>query len=280
MIFPKLAKFLRKMMAIIEMLESKLLAGPTYVKQYIDFLRKEIRRYEALANEILNMIEQLQASLNLPSGIYVRPFKGRGGNAFFLRDLANSLSRGYPGAPPFHTGQEYVTGVVLMAGGSTEREVDSLLGFMRLLGVAGKDKDDGGIQAALGEFDTAVTGYLEEARDYRKNKIPAAKIELDDQFNVIKKNMTEIAEALREDRPGISVETENSLLDTMVGNDAIEAYGLSGADSVKDLLRKLGSTALKPTVDPPVPPDFTPTEPEDVTFLENMKQRIARGSAE
>jgi hypothetical protein len=50
-------------------------------------------------------------------GIYVRKFFGQGGNQFFLSDLANSLAPGFPNAPPYTRGDEYVTGVVWLTGG-------------------------------------------------------------------------------------------------------------------------------------------------------------------
>jgi len=119
-IFPEFGYLLRLMMAQIEKLLDKLMSPAELLKQYIAMLRREVERYGALVNAILEQLKKIAELLNLPKnvgGIYVRKFYGKGGNQFFLNDLATSLAPGFPNAPPYTRGDEYVTGVVWLAGG-------------------------------------------------------------------------------------------------------------------------------------------------------------------
>ncbi len=131
-IFPELGYFLRLMMAELEKLADKLIAPGDLLKQYLDFLNEEVGRYAALVDAILEQIKRITELLNLPKivgGIYCRSFFGKGGNQFFLSDLANSLMPSFPNAPPFTRGDEYVTGVVWLAGGprpTVQISVDAL----------------------------------------------------------------------------------------------------------------------------------------------------------
>ncbi len=134
-LFPDLAYLIRKITGKLEDLAARLLGPGDMFKKYIDFLKAEIARYEALVNDILDRIKKITEMLRTPKvagGVYTRTFKGLGGNQYFLSDLATSLDEGYPNAPPFHRGDEFVSGVILMTGGS-EAIVDvfgSLLGLI------------------------------------------------------------------------------------------------------------------------------------------------------
>ena len=134
-LFPDLAYLLRLMVAKLQDLANRILGPADMFKKYIDFLKAEIIRYEALVNDILDRIKRIVEMLKTPEvagGVYARMFKGKGGNQFFLSDLASSLDEGFPNAPPFHRGDEYVMGVILMAGGS-EAIVDSFRLLLSLI---------------------------------------------------------------------------------------------------------------------------------------------------
>lgn len=126
-LFPQFAALLRRLVLEIEAFASKLLGATDLLKKYVEFLKAEIARYEAIVNKILDELAKLTAKFDLPTaGIYYRTFKGVGGNSFFLSDLANSLLPSYENAPPFMRGDEFVTGAILMAGGP-EVVVDGFL---------------------------------------------------------------------------------------------------------------------------------------------------------
>ena len=118
-LFPPFADLLRRFVLELENLADKLLGVGDLIKQYVDFLKSEIARYEALINYVLDEIAKIKALFDLPTaGIYMRTFKGKGGNIYFTTDLAKSFLPDYPNVPPFTQGDEYVTGMILMTGGS------------------------------------------------------------------------------------------------------------------------------------------------------------------
>lgn len=131
---PGLGYFVRKVLAQIQNFSAKLLAAGDLAEQYVQLLKDEVAKYEALANSILSELQKLNVLFNLPTtGIYTRTFEGVGGNAFFLNDLRASLCAhpDDPNAPPFTRGDEFVTGVVLLAGGNKT----AVKGFTDLLGL-------------------------------------------------------------------------------------------------------------------------------------------------
>jgi hypothetical protein len=117
-LFPPLADLLRKFVLYLENFADKILGVTDLLQQYVDFLKSEIARYEAIINRILDEIAKIKVMFDMPTaGIYMRTFKGKGGNVFFETDLLQSLMPGYENAPPFSRGDEYVTGAILMTGG-------------------------------------------------------------------------------------------------------------------------------------------------------------------
>jgi hypothetical protein len=119
-LLPPLAGFIRQLVVFIEMLASYLPSILEHLKKYIDFIRSEIQRYERIILRLLDQIKKLLEMLKIGTlgGLYCKSFFGQGGNQFFINDLAASLAEGYPNAPPFHNGDEFVTGLVVMAGGA------------------------------------------------------------------------------------------------------------------------------------------------------------------
>lgn len=135
-LFPDFAYLLRTILGQIDTMATRTLSVPDFISQYVDFLRDEVGRYNSLVQQILTQIQKVTNSLILPSatgGVYARQFAGKGGNQFFLSDLAASLESGFDKAPPFHQGDEYVTGLVLLIGGPTEGEVRAALKLFELI---------------------------------------------------------------------------------------------------------------------------------------------------
>ncbi len=116
--FPALARLLRLILANLDRILSKFLSAADILSAYIDFLKAEIRKYERIIQKILDLLKEITLTFDMPTaGIYYRTWDGKGGNQFFVNDTLLSLTNGYPNAPPFHQGDEYVTGLVLLAGG-------------------------------------------------------------------------------------------------------------------------------------------------------------------
>lgn len=177
-LFPPFADLLRKFVMQLENLADKLLGVVDLLKQYVEFLKAEIARYEALINYILDEIAKLIAMFDLPTaGIYMRTFKGKGGNIFFETDLAKSLLPGYPGCPPFNKGDEYVTGVILLTGGPLG-SVEAFLAACELF--FGVDSD-GGMSDLIAQLGEQVDQLEEVAfgNDMQETESSAATEEFD-----------------------------------------------------------------------------------------------------
>lgn len=153
-LFPEFAALLRRIVLELENIANKFFGAVDMLKQYVEFLKSEIQRYEALVNKILDELKKLLAKFKMPkAGIYMRKFKGQGGNSFFLSDLASSLMQGYENAPPFHRGDEFVTGAIFLAGAPEEGVVDA---FIELLGVFFGGSEDESLSSAIGDLMVAV----------------------------------------------------------------------------------------------------------------------------
>jgi hypothetical protein len=144
----------------IEALAARLEVPGNMLKDYVAFLKAEILRYETIVSDILLQIQALTNLLALPNklgGVYIRAFEGGGGNQYLLSDLANSLAEGFPNAPPFHRGDEYVMGVILMAGGPKAR-VQASTALLRAIFASGSTE----IESLVDSLGEAIEG-LEEA---------------------------------------------------------------------------------------------------------------------
>jgi hypothetical protein len=154
--FPQLAYFFRLIIGYLEAFAKRIMGVSDFLKNYLELLNNEVQRYEDLIQGMLDQIKAIIEMLKIPKvagGIYTRVFFGQGGNEFFLSDLATSLSNGYPNAPPFHRGDEYVTGAVLLAGGP-EVDVRKTMGLIALLfgqQFEGKQEELNNLLSGLGE---------------------------------------------------------------------------------------------------------------------------------
>ena len=164
-IFPEFAALLRKLVAQIDGFSSKLLGATDTLKAYVSFLNAEIERYEELVSDILDDITKLKQKFTGPTaGLYLRSFKGKGGNDFFISDLASSFLPRESNRPPFTKGDEYVTGAIVMAGGS-EIAVDSLLAGLSWIFGAPDSKDD-----AMGEMLEELNATVSSMEDTQFGK--------------------------------------------------------------------------------------------------------------
>jgi hypothetical protein len=157
---PPIAYFIQMVAGYIEALAARLEIPGNMLKDYVAFLKAEMLRYESIVSDILLQIQALTNLLRLPEklgGVYIRAFEGTGGNQYLLSDLANSLSDGFPNAPPFHRGDEYVMGVILMAGGPKAR-VQASTALLRAIFASGSSEVES-LADTLGE----AIGGLEEA---------------------------------------------------------------------------------------------------------------------
>jgi|GEM_PF-4947060 len=181
-LFPPFAEVLRKLVAQLENATNKVQGNIQMYKDYVAFLKRELLRYERIVNEILDAIAELAARFDLPtSGVYLRTWKGQGGNTFFVTDMARGFTE--DDAPPFNDGDEFVAGAVLLAGGP-ELVVDALLAAYGLF--FGADPEDGTAEM-LEQVGEQVT-LLEEqyfGPDMEPTDEPPEEPVLDDSLSVV-----------------------------------------------------------------------------------------------
>lgn len=157
--FPSIAVMLRRMTAYIEGIAGKIISVSATHDSYVQVLRDEVLFYEQLAGNILAQVEKLENLFKLPaSGVYARSFSGLGGNRFFISDLASSLVP-KPGkiVPPFHKGDEYVTGVVILAGGP-KPSIEAFLSALNLF----IDVSGGSISNKISTTGETAPTYIDE----------------------------------------------------------------------------------------------------------------------
>jgi hypothetical protein len=143
-IAPPVAKLLEALMAGISRAASRIIGASKQGEELLQFIENEINKYVGIADGIINEVEKIMYLLQPPTvGVYVHSFYGQGGNQYFLQDLSyNLFNQADPNAPPFWEGDEYVFGLVLMAGGpnpDVSRFVDSI-GWLLGMGKAGESR--------------------------------------------------------------------------------------------------------------------------------------------
>jgi hypothetical protein len=116
---PPVARVLEDIMALMALFASRIAGSSKALEELLVFIEDEINKYVGIGNRVVSEVERLLYLLQPPkAGIYTHGFYGMGGNNYFLNDLCvNMLDPNVPKAPPFHRGDEYVTGLVFLAGG-------------------------------------------------------------------------------------------------------------------------------------------------------------------
>ena len=101
----------------------------------VALLNKEIAKYEALSNSITQRIQQITTVFTAPSaGIYGTFRYGSGGTSSFLTDVVRAFEDSTDtNRPPFTNGDEFVSGVAIVAVSPSEASVLAAWNLLRLL---------------------------------------------------------------------------------------------------------------------------------------------------
>lgn len=116
-------------------LESQLVGSASALKQYVEFLKEEVSRYNAFATNINNKIARLIQLMQLPaSGIYTTIISAdSGGTQYFMQELATRLTdEDDTTAPPFFR-NGFTAGLVWFAGAPNPSEILSVETLVSLL---------------------------------------------------------------------------------------------------------------------------------------------------
>ncbi len=108
---------------------SRMVSGVTtvaaYDQQILDFLDREIARMGREVDSFNRFASSLTSAFTTPDvGVYTTVGSGTGNVGTFIADISNKLAdTSDDNRPPFDTGDEFVTGIVLLAVGATTAEI-------------------------------------------------------------------------------------------------------------------------------------------------------------
>jgi len=118
----------------LDTLEKSITTGKDDLEDYIRFLERQVDRYSRLILDITGSISEIVDALTWPNvyaGLWAMT-PGKGGNDYFLKQLAQALFNSDDG-PPFEKGTEAVTGVVVYMGSETAGNIQKFVKSFELL---------------------------------------------------------------------------------------------------------------------------------------------------
>lgn len=162
-LIPDLQVYVIALQEYAKAMANKALGTNTALQSYIDFIEDEAERYGELVNTITGRIQRLTGILQSTSaGIYTTTIAlEEGGTVAFTRELARRLlDETDTSAPPFHTGTEFVAGLVLVAGAPNFAQLSSVQALLDLLfGTTGSLKTS--FEQALESLEQIVAEQVE-----------------------------------------------------------------------------------------------------------------------
>lgn len=162
-LIPDLQIYVIALQEYVKSMANKALGTNTALQSYVDFIEDEAERYSELVDTINGRIQRLTGLLQSTSaGIYTTTIElEEGGTTAFTRELARRLlDETDDSAPPFHTGTEFVAGLVLLAGAPNFAQLSSVRTLIDLLfGISGSLKTS--FEEALESLEQIVAEQIE-----------------------------------------------------------------------------------------------------------------------
>lgn len=157
-LLPDVSGLIRQLLAFLEQMGGTTSGFGDMLRGYAKFLEQEIENFQGLVDAVAGQIDKLTALTSVPTdvGVYFKPFGGVGGVEYMIRDLASALSDSTDdGRPPFDSGDEFVTGIVVLAGAPTEA---GLVGVKTMIDTlfGGASADASPLATAVSVISTAV----------------------------------------------------------------------------------------------------------------------------
>jgi hypothetical protein len=140
-------------------LRSKALGANFALKSYLNFLKVEVARFEAVTTLITSQVTKLNSLLKTPkAGIFATIIDApSGGVNFFVRELTHRLTdETDTSAPPFYSNTEYVAGLVMLAGAPNPAALTSVKVLFELL--FGTPNVHTPFEAAVANLDRTLRG--------------------------------------------------------------------------------------------------------------------------
>lgn len=152
-LFPALSRFVDQMQEQLRTLATAAQGVSQRNDAYVNFIDREIAKYTRQAGEIQGFVGQLQSILtNGTNGIYSCVRTGQGSVGDFFADMIEAMDDPEDkNVPPFDNGDEYVTGVILLAVGPSDQAIrGAAAAFEALFGAAG------GLEPAVAGIDSIL----------------------------------------------------------------------------------------------------------------------------
>jgi hypothetical protein len=133
---PGLQELVFKFNTWLDTVEAGIRTGKDDLEEFIETLQAEIDRYSSWILDITSAVGALVDALSWPevyAGIWAMP-PGKGGNQYFLSQLGKAMfNQSDPSRPPFDTGTEAVTGLVVYTGSETAGIIEKFVQTIELL---------------------------------------------------------------------------------------------------------------------------------------------------
>lgn len=124
-LFPQVGSTVTQLSQQIQYLQAGAPSTATLMQNAMNTAKASANQLSAGAAALTTQVQNLQASLQRPlPSMYVTRITGTGGNTFLTTEFARRLQESDPNRPPFDH-NEYVCGIVVMAGGPTSASISN-----------------------------------------------------------------------------------------------------------------------------------------------------------
>lgn len=169
-LFPDLSSAIDKLSSMLGSLTNYTAKPSDTFTKYIEFLGQEIQQWEEQVKSISEPVTKLTTMLSTMSslgGMYIHTIEGSGGTAFLLKDLNTALlDKTDSSRPPFDTGTEFVSGLVVIATAPSAADLAALQSSLASV-LTGTGLPESPVAQALKEIDRVLTAA--EAKTFGDN---------------------------------------------------------------------------------------------------------------
>lgn len=134
-LFPPVERVLDLVLTEVAAFEHDLEGAAGQVQAYLAMLDREVAKILQKGDQFTKYLDLLNGTLLAPTaGISARFAYGQGAASSFLQDLGTSLANNNdPDRPAFDNGDEYVTGIILLAAGPDPTKITKVYDLLRAL---------------------------------------------------------------------------------------------------------------------------------------------------
>jgi hypothetical protein len=158
-LFPDISEAVNKLSLLLGSVTNYTATFGDTFKAYIQFLDQEIKEWEQLVESIAGPIQRLSgilSSMSSAGGLYIHSIEGQGGLPFIMKDLGKAfLDKKDLTRPPFDSGTEFVTGLIVLAAAPTQVDLAPIKAALAAL-LQPNASEDSVIAAAIKEIDKQV----------------------------------------------------------------------------------------------------------------------------